>query len=84
MNTNFFKFSNRIGIFLAMLFAVCFVWYYIRPIEQDLHLKMFRLAYFGFEEMNLASFLAGAAQSYLWAYVGVGLWQLVSIATTKR
>lgn len=84
MNTFNLRLANRLGIFLALLFTICFAWFYINPIEQDLHLQLFRMAYFGFEEMNLVAFLAGAVQSYLWAYVGVGLWQLVSIAAKKR
>lgn len=83
MNTFTIRFANRLGIFLALLFAVCFVWFYVRPIEQDLHLNMFRMAYFGFEEMSFVSFLAGAVQSYLWAYVGVALWRLAGLSFKK-
>ena len=83
MKNNFIQSSNRIGIFLAVLFAICFVWFYIRPIEQDLHLNMFRIAYFGFEEMNLVSFLAGAVQSYLWAYIGVAVWRATAVFSKR-
>lgn len=83
MNAFHIRFANRLGIFLALLFAVCFAWFAIRPVAQDLHLQLFRMAYLGFEEMNLTAFIWGAAQSYLWAYVGVALWQVAALITRK-
>lgn len=73
---NYWKCANAVGIFLVALFVICFVWYYVRPVEQELHLRLFRMAFFGFDEMNVASFVLGAIQSYVWGYVGVGLWTL--------
>lgn len=69
--------ANRIGLFLAMLFVICFVWFYINPAETDLHLRNLRLAFIGFSGMNFSSFLLGLVQSYVWAYVGVGIWSLI-------
>ncbi|MDP3995756.1 MAG: hypothetical protein Q8P74_00715 [bacterium] len=77
MKGNYFKLANSVGLFLAALFVVCFVWYYIRPIEQELHSGLFRLVFFGFNGMNFSSFIAGIIQSYLWAYIGVGIWKLI-------
>ncbi len=74
---NFWRCANRVGLFLAILFAICFLWFYINPVEQEMHLSMFRISYLGFEEMNFTGFVLGAVQSYLWAYVGLGVWQLV-------
>jgi len=74
---SFLKCANSIGLFLVALFAICFLWYYIRPVEQVLHLKLFRMAYFGFRGMNVVSFVLGAVQTYIWAYVAIGIWQIV-------
>ena len=62
---------------MVILFAVCFSWYFIHPVEQEMHLAMFKMSYFGFEEMNVAGFFLGAIQTYIWAYLAVGLWSLV-------
>lgn len=62
--------ANQIGWFLALLFVVCFIWYYLRPVEQDLHLRLLKLSYFGFNGMNIGSFVLGVIQSYIWAYIG--------------
>jgi hypothetical protein len=74
---NYWRCANRIGLFLAILFVICFSWFYIHPVEPDLHLRMLRLSFFGFTDMNVSSFVLGAIQSYIWAYIGVGVWQLV-------
>ena len=74
---NYWKCANLIGLFLVILFTVCFFWYFIRPIEQDLHLRLFKMAYLGFSGMNPLSFIFGAIQTYIWAYIGVGIWYLV-------
>lgn len=74
---NYWRCANAIGLFLVVLFAVCFFWYFIRPVEQGLHLKLFQMAYLGFDGMNFLSFVLGAIQTYVWAYIGLGLWQLV-------
>lgn len=73
---NYWKGANRLGLFLVILFIICFVWYYLRPVEQELHLKLLKMIYFGFSEMNLTSFILGLIQSYIWAYIIVGIWRL--------
>lgn len=74
---NYWKCANRAGLFLVILFTICFFWYYIRPVEQELHLKFLRLSYFGFNGMNISSFILGVIQTYIWAYIAVGIWWLV-------
>jgi len=64
-------------MFLALLFVLCFAWYFIHPIEQEMHLQMFRISYLGFTGMNLTSFILGLVQTYLWGYIGLGVWMLV-------
>ncbi len=68
--------SHRVGLFFVLLFVICFVWFYIRPVEQGLHLNLLRLSYFGYDGMNVTSFIFGAIQSYIWGYIAVGLWYL--------
>ncbi len=76
-NYTYLKIANRTGIFLVTLFIICFLWYYIRPVEQELHLKLFRLAYFGFGGMGLSDFILGIIQTYIWAYIIVAIYGLI-------
>lgn len=76
-NNNFWKLGNKIGLFFATLFVVCFAWYYINPIMQELHVDLLELSFIGYSGMNFSSFIAGLIQSYIWGYVGLGLWKLV-------
>lgn len=69
--------ANRVGLFLLILYAICFVWHYVSPGDSDLRVKLFQMAFFGFSGMNFLSFVLGAFQVYVWAYVGVGIWYLV-------
>lgn len=70
------KIGNKVGIFLAMLFIVCFLWYWVHPVQQELHLQLLELSFFGFKGMDLGSLFLGLVQSYIWGYIGVGLWHL--------
>ena len=76
-NYTYLKIANRIGIFLVTLFIICFLWYYIRPVEQELHLKLFRLVYLGFGGMDLSDFILGIIQTYIWAYIIVAIYGLI-------
>lgn len=80
---NYLKSANRIGLLLAGLFVICFIWYYIRPVEQGLHLQLLRLSFFGFSGMNLVGFILGLVQSYIWGYIILGVWRLVKICCPK-
>lgn len=72
----FWKCANHLGLFLALLFVICFFWW--RPAEvADLHLKLLRMAFLGFDGLNAKSFVLGLVQSYIWAYVGLALWHLI-------
>jgi len=72
---SFWKCAHHIGLFLALIFIICFFW--VRPADTaDLHLKLLRMAFLGFDGLNAKSFILGIMQSYLWAYAGVGLWLL--------
>ena len=74
--TNYLRCANRVGLFLVALFVICFAWYYIRPVEQELHLSLFKMAYFGFNDMGFVSFVLGAIQTYIWGYIFAGIWCL--------
>lgn len=74
---NYWRCANRIGLFLALLFIVCFVWHSFYPVDAELRVKLFQMAFLGFNGMNFSSFILGLIQSYIWGYIGLGLWFLV-------
>jgi len=85
-NQNFWKFGTRIGLFFAILFIVCFVWFFIRNASleiKSLHNNLFALAFFGWSGMNFISFILGLVQSFVWGYAAVGLWYLIDIGGKK-
>lgn len=73
---NCFQYGNHVGVFLALLFILCFVWYWLLPVHQELHLQLLELSFFGYNGMNVTSFILGLVQSYIWGYIGVALWRL--------
>ncbi len=74
---NSWKCAHHIGLFLVALLVLCFVWRYIHPVEIEFHLSSLRLMFFGFSGFNFWSFVLGAIQAYIAAYIGVGVWFLV-------
>lgn len=74
---NYWRCANRIGLFFVILYIVCFVVHYINPVDAELRVKLFQMAFFGFSGMNFVSFLLGLVQVYIWGYLGLGLWFLV-------
>lgn len=77
----YLKQSHKIGVFIALVFIVCFLWFYINPVASNLHTELFKLSFIGFQEMNLFGFILGLIQSYIWGYFFVGLWQLTKKLT---
>lgn len=78
-NKNFWKQGSRIGVFFVILFVICFAWFYVRnggPELKELHSSLFALSFFGWSGMNIVSFLLGIAQSFIWGFVLVILWDL--------
>lgn len=69
--------AHRLGLFFVIWFAICFAWYYLHPVEQDLHMRMFMLSFFRFTGMNAMSFVSGVIQSYLWGHIAIITWVLV-------
>jgi len=73
---NYIKKSHQVGVFFIFLFAVCFAWFFVYPISGSLHMDLFRMAFVGFQDMNVVGFILGAVQVYVWAYGGIALWSL--------
>ena len=72
------KYGNKVGVFLALLFIACFVWYWVQPVHQELHMQRLELSFFGYQGMNSGSFIFGLVQSYIWGYIGVALWHVAN------
>ncbi|NCS99430.1 hypothetical protein GW765_00415 [Candidatus Parcubacteria bacterium] len=79
----YLKQSHKIGMFLALLFIICFFWFYVNQAEQGLHMALFRMSYIGFQDMNFLGFILGLIQSYIWGYVAIGAWQLTEKFSAK-
>jgi len=73
----FWSCANHVGLFFVALFALCFLWYFVHPYEQELHMAMFKISFFSFTGMNFLSFVLAAIQAYIWGYIVVGVWQLL-------
>ena len=81
-NQNFWKLGARIGVFFAILFVICFAWYYIRGGSTELlklHENLLALSYFGWSGVNFTSFILGLIQTFIWGYVALALWNLSGI-----
>ncbi|MBI5077618.1 hypothetical protein HZB94_04530 [Candidatus Falkowbacteria bacterium] len=74
-NCDCLKKGHRVGLFLVALFVLCFLGYYVRP-EQELHIKMLQMMFFGFSGMNVLSFILGAIQAFIWGYILSAIWCL--------
>ncbi len=68
------KHGNHLGIFLGLVFILCFLWYWIHPVQQQFHLQFLESAFFGFNGMNMRSFVLGLIQSYVYGYIFHGVW----------
>lgn len=81
---NFWRMGNRVGLFLGALFILCFAWYFINPVLQELHLDLLRLTFIGYAGMNIAGFVSGFIQSYIWGYILAGIWKLVGCCKENK
>lgn len=73
--------ANKIGLLFILLFAVCFFWPYFHAREFDLHSQLMQLSFFGYTGLNWSSFLVGVIQTYLWGYIVVIMWKIVSLGS---
>jgi hypothetical protein len=76
--------APRVGLFFAVLFVLCFLWYFIHPAQQDLMLAKMQIAFYGFSGMNLLSFVFGLVQSFVYGVVLFGLWHLIVQGGCKK
>ena len=60
------KYSNHLGVFLALLFIICFIWIWIHPVQQDLHQRFLELWFYGYTGTNVVSVFLGIVQSFIW------------------
>lgn len=77
------KLAHRNGLFFALLFVLCFAWYWVNPTQQATHVQQLQLAFLGFSGMNGSSFVLGLIQAYIWGYVGCGVWWLAGKLSGK-
>lgn len=68
---------HRLGLFFVAVFALCFFWGYINPVETELHMSLLRMSFVGFTGMDSTSFLWGAVQVYSWAWVYAFAWHAI-------
>lgn len=68
--------AHKFGLGLAVLFVICFLWYFINPVEQELHLSLLKLSYIGFSGMDALSFILGLVQTYIWGYIVVAAFKV--------
>ena len=78
-----FKCSHRIGMFLVMLFILCFTWSSYYTASMELQLQLYQILYFKFTGLNLMSFVSGLVQSYIWGYVFPFVWFLSGKVSRK-
>lgn len=86
-NQNFWQKGLRLGVFFAILFVICFIWYYLRGGSDEiktLHNSLFELSFFGWSGMNASSFIYGIIQSFIWGYIAVALWNLSGLFISKK
>ncbi|MFH0987996.1 MAG: hypothetical protein V1763_01345 [Parcubacteria group bacterium] len=64
----------RFGLFLVVLFVICFIWYFVMPAQQDLMLSQLQMSFFWFSGMNFWSFILGAIQTFIWGLIISVIW----------
>jgi len=75
---NYWQIPLHLGIFFVSLFIICFFWPLVIQAEslRTLHLQILQMSYLGYSGLNFSSFILGAIQSFIGAYILVGLWRL--------
>lgn len=79
----FLKMANKVGLFFVAMAILCGLWYYIMPVEKDLHFKLWQMSFLGFTGLNFLSVILVLIQSYIWGYIVVGVWHLVNMCCCK-
>jgi len=65
------QWSKGFALFGGIAFIACFLWSYTigDTALHSLHVDMFRMSFFAFSGINIASFIAGLIQSILWGLI---------------
>ncbi|MBT4516533.1 MAG: hypothetical protein HOC78_01415 [Candidatus Komeilibacteria bacterium] len=79
---NFMHIAHKLSMLFMLLFIICFAWYWINPVQQELHLSLMKLHFFAFSGMNVVSFISGLVQSFIWGHIVAALF-LISIKACK-
>lgn len=74
------KKGNHIGLFLALIFVLAYLMYWVHPVQQELRVDVLQALFFGFEGMDGLSFILGLIQSYIWGYIFCFLWCLAGFS----
>ncbi len=70
-------FTHRLGLFFVAAYTLCFFWGFIYPVEMELHMRMLRMMFVGFEGLDSTSFFYGAVQVYMWAWLYAFAWHAI-------
>lgn len=76
------KLAVQVGMLFGGLYVLCFFWPAIRGMDAELaalHWKMWQMAFFGFSGFNVASFISGLIQSFIFGLIAVGVWRLAGL-----
>ena len=76
------KLALQVGALFSGLYVLCFFWPTIRGLSAELsalHFQMWQIAFFGYTGMNIASFVAGFVQAFVWGVIAVVVWKLAGI-----
>lgn len=72
-NFSFMRLAHKLSTLFVLLFIICFIWYWINPAEQALHLALFKMKFFAFSGMNITSFISGFIQVIIWGHIVAAL-----------
>lgn len=76
------KLALQVGALFGGLYVLCFFWPAVRGLSAELsalHLQMWQIAFFGFSGFNVASFISGLVQSFIYGLIAVGVWRLAGL-----
>lgn len=67
---SFSKKGMFFGNVFALLFVLCFFWYYAVGADyQKLYVDLHKMSFMWFSGMNFASFVSGLAQAYIFGWI---------------
>lgn len=67
---SFAKKGMFFGVIFALLYVLCFFWYYAVGADyQKLYIDMHKMSFMWFSGMNFASFVSGLVQAYIFGWI---------------